>query len=586
MATIVFASHAGVSAAIPQQNLKSTVQGTVVNASTNEPIMGAQVTRISLPGEPVPQVPPGERPPPPPTFDTDANGRFTIADLDAGSFGFSVSVPGYVSQSFGGPMLPAQASAPAISIRGGEIKTLTIRMVPLGTIAGRVVDNNRRPLAGVGVQILQPIFDALGRRTVRVAGEGRTNDHGEYRAFWIAPGRYLVIAGVASAAPSTLRTINSSPNEIPGTGVAPTYFAGVPDRSQASVVELKPGAELGGIDFVLPRLQAHRVRGRILDAATGKPPASAAVALATISLDGNGFGRTSNGRNYDAATGTFDLRDVPPGPQFIYAEMADPGVPPLPRVAPVFPTGGGGGGGGGGMSRDRIIASVMFPVNVGDSDIDGLAIFLSPPPLIQGRLTVDGSLASEVTGNLRVQLWPSVDGVIYLNPPGPPPVMVQPDGSFTIDGASPGEYRVAVGGGDPNIYIKDARFGSGDALNMPIKVSVAETSILSLAVSAKSAQLDGTIVDASMQPVPAVRAVLIPNQHRDRAELYRNVPTDAFGHFQMQGIPPGDYKVFAWQSLDPYAYFDPVVLQRYESQGQPVHLLEASRVNIQAPVIP
>src|SRR6185295_7393041 len=57
MATIVFASHAGVSAAIPQQNLKSTVQGTVVNASTNEPIMGAQVTRISLPGEPVPQVP-------------------------------------------------------------------------------------------------------------------------------------------------------------------------------------------------------------------------------------------------------------------------------------------------------------------------------------------------------------------------------------------------------------------------------------------------------------------------------------------------------------------------------------------------
>jgi len=43
---------------------------------------------------------------------------------------------------------------------------------------------------------------------------------------------------------------------------------------------------------------------------------------------------------------------------------------------------------------------------------------------------------------------------------------------------------------------------------------------------------------------------------------------------------PGDYKVFAWKDIEPGAWQDPEVLQRYENQGQPVSVTSDSKLNI------
>jgi len=67
--------------------------------------------------------------------------------------------------------------------------------------------------------------------------------------------------------------------------------------------------------------------------------------------------------------------------------------------------------------------------------------------------------------------------------------------------------------------------------------------------------------------------------------LYQSVVTDASGHFKIGGVAPGDYKLFAWDNLEPYAYFDPVVLDKVETRGRPVHIAESSNQTVNLSVI-
>ena len=65
----------------------------------------------------------------------------------------------------------------------------------------------------------------------------------------------------------------------------------------------------------------------------------------------------------------------------------------------------------------------------------------------------------------------------------------------------------------------------------------------------------------------------------------QSVETDAAGRFSLAGIAPGDYRLFAWEALEPYAWFDPDVLRPFESMGQPIHVAESSAQSIDVRMI-
>jgi hypothetical protein len=50
-------------------------------------------------------------------------------------------------------------------------------------------------------------------------------------------------------------------------------------------------------------------------------------------------------------------------------------------------------------------------------------------------------------------------------------------------------------------------------------------------------------------------------------------------------VPPGDYKLFAWEALEPFGYFDPDLLNKSESQAKPLHVIESSKLNVELPWI-
>ena len=81
--------------------------------------------------------------------------------------------------------------------------------------------------------------------------------------------------------------------------------------------------------------------------------------------------------------------------------------------------------------------------------------------------------------------------------------------------------------------------------------------------------------------------MLVPDfRLRQRTDLYKVVTTDNAGHFKMQGVTPGEYKLFAWESVEQGAWQDPAFIGTYENAGRPTHIYEGTSENLQLPVIP
>ena len=73
------------------------------------------------------------------------------------------------------------------------------------------------------------------------------------------------------------------------------------------------------------------------------------------------------------------------------------------------------------------------------------------------------------------------------------------------------------------------------------------------------------------KPAAGAIIVLVPEgEKRSRAYLFRQVETDQNGRFQMKTIPPGSYKLFAWDDVEDDIWFDTEFLKRFEDKGQSI----------------
>src|SRR4030095_8211580 len=125
-------------------------------------------------------------------------------------------------------------------------------------------------------------------------------------------------------------------------------------------------------------------------------------------------------------------------------------------------------------------------------------------------------------------------------------------GTARIQDVLPGEYRASVEmEPSPPLYVKQIRYGRTDALREPIQVRADSTDTLSITLSMKGAEIEGTVTDGlSQSPLAGSIVVLIPDQ-REFKYLYRHTTTDANGRFIFRTVAPGDYKVLSWEGLEP-----------------------------------
>lgn len=282
--------------------------------------------------------------------------------------------------------------------------------------------------------------------------------------------------------------------------------------------------------------------------------------------------------SYNATDGTFEIRNIAPGSYVVKAEILERNQDAPTSTGP----------------------SASASVVVSNSDINSLMLNVLPPVSISGHVTIEGRESSTMQNfeRIRVRLIPADRLARLAQPNSPQSQTLNPDGTFRIDNVKPGQYQVVfcmsfVSGpssncarNTPDFYLKDARFDHTDVLNRPLQFAGIAPTPLDIVLSPKPGRIEGVVVNDKRQPVAGIRTILIPDQNRDRIGLYKFAETDQAGRFTIRGITPGAYKVFAWEALEEFAYFDSDLMQRFEPYGTRIRVSESDELPTEVKLIP
>jgi hypothetical protein len=451
-------------------------------------------------------------------------------------------------------------------------------MTPAGAIAGRVTGENGEPISRAQVQALKYSYDETGNRTLNPVQVVLTDDLGEYRLFWLTPGRYYVMASPtdpkAASIPVLSPSIDGSSNittvlnglVISGTvasltrgavfataGVSggavtnrtltdgttieeafvPVYFPGVIDERAAMPVDVGAGATAGGVDVSVRRTRVYRIRGLFAGATAGAPPSLRLVPQHAPSAGG-----------YVPAVlrqGTFEINGVAPGSYFLTGQFD----------------------------------SGFLPIEVSDSDVNGIVIPAPSAFPISGRVSMDGQAKPGAPLTVQLTSQPPVSRNVTAS--------IQPDGSFAV-ALTPGDYRVRV---NNSYYLKAIRFSGADGQSGILHITGAENSVLDLVVAKDTGSVEGVAVNERRSPQSNVRVVLVPDAIlRGQTSLYQTARTDAEGRFHMESVAPGAYKVFAWEDVEDRAWLNAEFMNAYEDRGRLVNVGPERKETIEVTVIP
>jgi hypothetical protein len=496
--------------------------GKILNAVTGEPLARADVMLM-----------PGQAGPERATYSTttDASGSFVMADIPPGRYRLWGDRTGYVRTELGSRGAGRMGTTINVA-EAQEVTGLELRLQPHAVIAGRVTDEHGEPVAHVRVQALTHRY-MQSRRRLAPAGMAATNDLGEYRIFGLAPGHYYLNATYTSSG-LQWNSIDSTPgprSDEPEEGYAATYYPGTNDFNGAMLIQAASGKALLNLDFRLLRTRTVRVRGRILNAARGR----ASVTL--VPRDSAFFGFFD--RNMTATRGgdgAFEIRGVTPGSYYLIANAFD------------------------GNERQ----SGRAPVDVGNSNVDGVEIALASGMEVRGALRAEAGAQLD-TAQVRLFLEP----VEFTMFGGSGAGTVKEDGSFVIRNVVPDRYRLRATGGRQNVYVKSVRAGDQEAPDGEFSILPGAAPALDAVVAAANGQVSGTVTAEKQDAVQGATVVLVPEPaKRQQGFAYRTATLDQYGKFNLIGIPPGEYKLFAWDAVEPGQWMDPEFLAGFESKGK------------------
>jgi hypothetical protein len=281
----------------------------------------------------------------------------------------------------------------------------------------------------------------------------------------------------------------------------------------------------------------------------------------------------SGSNNYKAADGSFEVPNVSAGAYILSANIPRPN-PATPvnfdNLSPAerneyFRAQ---------QAEDLLRPRASVPVTVVNSDLEGVVLALGLNGTISGRIRVEGD-AKPSLDFVGVQLKNNMPTSILEGGPNTRPVTAE--GTFRVENVRPGEYRIAITGLPQGFYLKEARIGDADALNAPLRYGGGDASGLELVLSPNVGTLEGVTE-------PGAQVVLIPTRNRERTELFRPVTADTSGHFAISNTSPGDYTLAAWESIEPFSFFDPNLVRQAETQGTAFRVEESSNktVNVTA----
>jgi hypothetical protein len=149
----------------------------------------------------------------------------------------------------------------------------------------------------------------------------------------------------------------------------------------------------------------------------------------------------------------------------------------------------------------------------------------------------------------------------------------------------PDSYKLTFPRLPATMYVRSAAVSGHDVLRESIRVEGDMEIDIVLATS--SALVKGVVHDAGGEKLSDAIVALVPDGSlRSAADLYRSVISDRNGQFQMQGIAPGSYHLFAWADLQGAAYRNADFMKKYEGAGAALKIEKSSQIVQDLAVLP
>jgi hypothetical protein len=491
---------------------------------------------------------------------TGLDGSFRIENIVPGRYHLFVERPGY--QEIDKRRHRTEGRVLALAA-GQELKELVIRLQAAAVIDGRVTDEDGDPLAEAQVAVLRQTF-VSGRSRWEQVGAERTNDLGEYRVGSLAAGSYFVsvtpppdfraLIEVSSAAVVVRQ--NAPASDKAATAYQTMYYPGTRDRGQALPIQLHSGDDFP-VNFSLTPSPSLTIRGSVVSLPPG--------ATATIMLQSKDFNLALNGAEM-RKDGSFEIRDVSPGSYSILATVENTPVPMTARQA----------------------------LQVTSANVEGVRLAPQAGGTIRGRLRMESSAAARPDPSQMFLLLHSADGddeglgAFILGDGFDNVAHVNADGSFEWKNVPAGHYSVQISDASatPDWFLKSVAAGGRAVPDDGLSVS-GGTIAVDVVASGNGGVAEGVARNQKDEPVADAVVVAVPEARlRSHPERYRKAVSDQSGRFSLRALPPGDYTLFAWESVDGEAYYNPEFLKSYEGQGKALHLTEGERKSLQLSVVP
>ncbi len=517
-----FGSGVGSSDDLP----KFKVEGTVVNAVTGEPLYRALV-RLEVLGVPR-------------AVFTHQNGHFEFSDVPQGNAVLTPQKPGY--------MLPEHVMQfkPGISL-DASTGPVTLRLLPQAVITGHVEDSNGDPIDGANIRVWR-ITVRDGRKRREPVGVRRADEDGNYRFAGLQPGKYYI---AVQARNDLLASTAKAKMGYP----AAVYYPSASSLSSATPVQLAAGQVMQA-DFAVGMEPVFTLSGAVSGFGPGQ---TASVQITNLAGEQMFFPM-----RFDQRSGSFEIRMVGAGTYNIFSRTV-------------------------GNPNDSLVAETRLNVSGNIKDIHlALDPGITVPVAVRFESTQpqperNGSAAPvQLIFHVRdaSSQSPIQAGDIY-------PVLGSGDGPdhFLIHKLPPGTYSVEVHA--ESGYVSSAHYGVTDLFRdevvitrnapiLPLEIVVRDdAATLSVALHSSDANLNRANLNGVLLLVPDGAPIQTPRVNHANGN----------GVSSFNGLAPGDYRLFAFDSITGIEYTNPEALAQYAADAVTVHLAPNAQTRVQAEIV-
>ena len=494
---------------------------------------------------------------------SEADGSFRIEGIEPGTYTLSGQRTGYLAANYGaaGP----RSSGKTLTLAPAQqLTNISLPMTRESVISGKVLDEDGDPAPDIGVQALTSQWMGGKLRHV-TTGTSTTNDLGEFRIGHLNPGKYYVVAeeqgwmrgqvqGAAAPGKPDVRPVR-------------TFYPDAVTRATATPIEVRAGQDVPGMDIRLHTAATYHVRGKIAGVLPEGELERIHVLLTTRDDETTGFFFQANS-NVDKDL-KFDIAGVAPGAYTLT----------------MFKLGG----------PARTLGRQS--IDVGTADLNDLVLKIIPPVTLHGQIRFEGTPPADSSKvsfiNIRVSLSPIELGIMFS---GPDNTAAKADGSFTLENILPARYYVHTQGTPGGTYLKSIRLGQEDIYQKELDLTYGSSGELEMLFRYGPADIEGTVVkpgdaDASantqsQMQIPATASIiLVPDVLPPDGTGMRQGAADQNGAFSMKQVPPGHYRIYAFEQVESEQLDNPDVLKELRARGVELELNENDKKQIQLPLI-